>query len=360
MFFWKRNKKKKEFESFPELIPASPSEQITAKLQKLGEEDAVVVDDDLIEDYLKANFDSDLPEDEQSIENLQDAKEEIKPEGSQDYVPEIIDEAEIKSSDLETVEEEKTDVAEAVKKIEQELKVEKEESEVEKEENIEDVEEDEKDEESDDAETEEEDVKEKETVVEFIEDKTEQPSKKKREHKPFFLLKIIGITLLVIFMGILIFGIWNRWFRYDDNAQIISNWQISGTDKVVVIDGKQIILDANAVLKYTVDSGSKVINYTIGDMSGQSHYRFSWDRNQLALIEGGGMDSLSTMFDDLCWFWDYMTCSMSKVDLSPAYTKNNKNEVNTDNTGIEDIISNGQNGSILLDRISTKKPEEAS
>lgn len=50
---------------------------------------------------------------------------------------------------------------------------------------------------------------------------------------------------------------------------------------------------------------------------------------------------------------------MSQVDLSPAYTKNNKTEVNTDNTGIEDIISSGQTQSILLDRISTKKPDEA-
>ena len=52
----------------------------------------------------------------------------------------------------------------------------------------------------------------------------------------------------------------------------------------------------------------------------------------------------------------YVSQSMIK-DFSPD-TKNNKTEVDTENTGIEDIISSGQGQTILLDRISTKKPEE--
>ena len=197
------------------------------------------------------------------------------------------------------------------------------------------------------------------TVVEFSEDKTEEEQKPAKPKKFSFFLKGLLVILLIAFVGIAIFGIWNRWFRYDDEAQLISNWQINGSNAVVVIDKENIILSKDAVLKYTVDTGAKVINYTIGDMSGQSHYRFSWDRNQLALCENVACDPISTMFSDIGWFWDWSTCGMSQVDLSPAYTKNNKTEVNTDNTGIEDIISSGQTQSILLDRISTKKPDEA-
>ena len=49
---------------------------------------------------------------------------------------------------------------------------------------------------------------------------------------------------------------------------------------------------------------------------------------------------------------------MSGIDLSPAYSKNNKNEVDTENTGLEDIMNNGKTESVLLDRIPTKKTTE--
>ena len=111
-------------------------------------------------------------------------------------------------------------------------------------------------------------------------------------------------------------------------------------------------------MTYTLDTGAKVINYKIGEFSGQSHYRFSWDRNQLALVENTAYDPISTMLSDLGWFWDWATCSMSKIDLSPAYTKNNIEAVDTENTGLDDIMNNGKTDSILLDRVSTKKTEE--
>lgn len=47
---------------------------------------------------------------------------------------------------------------------------------------------------------------------------------------------------------------------------------------------------------------------------------------------------------------------MNGIDLSPAYTKNNIQEVDTENTGLDDIMNNGQSDSILLDRIATAKP----
>lgn len=199
------------------------------------------------------------------------------------------------------------------------------------------------------------------TVVDFSEDfdiaSKEEALKNDKPQKFLHPFRIIVGAIIIFLSLMLIFGIWNRWFRYNDQQEFISNWVISGTDKTVVIDKECINLNPNAVLKYKVDSFAKVINYEIGDMKGCSHYRFSWDRAQLAIVENCATDPISTIASDLGWFWDWATCGMSKIDLSPAYTKNNKQEVNTQNTGLDDIMNNGSGQSILLDKIPTKKPE---
>lgn len=203
-------------------------------------------------------------------------------------------------------------------------------------------------------------VNQKEYVNFRVKSKDEQKKKKVKTKKfNFSLAKFFVIIIILALLVSAVFGVWNRWFRYNDEQDIVSSWQINNSDASVKIDEKNIIINANANLKYTVDTFAKVINYEIGDMKGQSHYRFSWDRNQLALVENSNYDALSTILSDLGWFWDWSTCKMSKVDLSPAYTKNNKEHVDTENTGIEDIIENGRTESILLDKISTKKTDLA-
>lgn len=202
----------------------------------------------------------------------------------------------------------------------------------------------------------------KKTVVEFndedvpLKDKKE-PDLPKPKKKHLFWKIVLGLFVFA-FLVLCIFGIWNRWFRYDDQELMMSKWQINGSTQVVTIDKKNIDLGPNACMEYTLDTGAKVINYKIGDKTGQSHYRFSWDKNQLAIIENTNCDPISTLFSDIGWFWDWSTCGMSKIDLSPAYTKNNKEEVDLENTGINDIMKNGQTQSILLDRITTKTSDD--
>lgn len=195
-----------------------------------------------------------------------------------------------------------------------------------------------------------EDKKEK-TIVDFEEQKPK--TKKKKLNISFW--KIILIVFCVLTVGALMFGIWNRWFRFDDHKSLISNWQVANSNSVVEINENNIVLDKNAIFEYHIDSFAKTISYKLGNMEGVSHYRFSWDRNQIAFIENGSTNAFLSIFDDLAWFWDSSTCDMNGIELSPAYTKSNKNEVNTENTGLEDIFKKGENNSILLDRVSTKK-----
>lgn len=203
----------------------------------------------------------------------------------------------------------------------------------------------------------------KKTIVEFNDEdvpiKDKEPKEEQvKQKKKNWLLRIIICVFVLFFLTLLFFGVWNRWFRYNDKELIISKWQISSSSQIVNIDKKIIDLGPNAKMEYTLDTASKVINYTIGDKSGQSHYRFSWDTNQLAIIENTNCDFFSTLFSDIKWFWDWSTCSMSKIDLSPAYTKNNRDNIDLENTGINDIMDSGQTQSILLDKITTKTDQD--
>lgn len=185
------------------------------------------------------------------------------------------------------------------------------------------------------------------TLVDFTE---------KKKRKRFPLGKFILGLIIVLVVGLCAFGIWNRWLRADDAKDIVSSWQIDGTDKVVNIDKKKIYLGENATYEYTIDTFSKIIYIQIGNMKGQCHYRFSWDRCQLAFIENAGDNAVATAFDDIKWTWDSLTCNMNGVTLSPAYTKSGDRD--TSNTGIDKILDDGHKDSILLDKLSTKKSDE--
>lgn len=189
--------------------------------------------------------------------------------------------------------------------------------------------------------------------------KNQKPKKKKNKKKKirskhkFLLLKITLWLMLILLFLVLAFSVWNRWFRYNDEQQIIGEWQLAGTSSVCTIDQKNIILGKNAVLEYKIDVAAKLIYYKLGNMEGCSHYRFSADRKQLAFVEEGSKDGFSTVIDDFNWFCNYCECASKGIDLSPAYTQ----KANSENTSqnIENI-KNGSNHNFLLIRNSNSSP----
>ncbi|MDO5329595.1 MAG: hypothetical protein Q4E88_05860 [Coriobacteriia bacterium] len=185
------------------------------------------------------------------------------------------------------------------------------------------------------------------TVVDFTE---------KKPRKKFPLFKFILGALIICLIALIAFGVWNRWLKSNDREDIVSNWKIENTNTSINIDKKKIYLGPNATCDYELDTFAKVIYIKTGSMQGTCHYRFSWDRCQLAFVEDGGDNAIATIFSDLKWGWDSLTCSMNGVNLSPAYTKNS--DVDTSNTGIDDILDSATQKSILLDKLATKKPDE--
>lgn len=83
---------------------------------------------------------------------------------------------------------------------------------------------------------------------------------------------------------------WDRWFRFDDAADIQGNWQASGQAAVVVIDGRQMHLTDEVAYDYTLDTWAKTIDFSFGKLAGTGTYRFSDDRRTLTIIEGGDSD----------------------------------------------------------------------
>lgn len=90
---------------------------------------------------------------------------------------------------------------------------------------------------------------------------------------------IVVIVLFALFA-------WDRWLRYDDAADIVGTWQAEGGANAVVVTSAEIELAPDATFSYEIDPFSKTITYAIGNMEGEGRYRFSADRNSLAIMDG--------------------------------------------------------------------------
>lgn len=115
---------------------------------------------------------------------------------------------------------------------------------------------------------------------------------------------VVVCTLLAVVVAIAGTFSWDRWLRYDDGAELQGEWQARGMSAVVVIDGERINLTDDVSYAYAIDPVAKTISYTFGSLEGQGRYRFSLDRSQLVVTEGGMHSWLSTLVDDIAWMWD--------------------------------------------------------
>lgn len=103
-------------------------------------------------------------------------------------------------------------------------------------------------------------------------------------------LRVAAILLVVAIVAILAAFSWDRWFRFDDAADVQGSWQASGQAAVVVIDGEQMHLTDEVAYEYALDTGAKTIEFSFGKLTGSGTYRFSGDRQTLTIVEGGSSD----------------------------------------------------------------------
>lgn len=128
------------------------------------------------------------------------------------------------------------------------------------------------------------------------EDAPRPSSAKKRRKWPFV---VAGAVVLVVAAVVVAFSCW-RWTFANDAQDIQGTWYIAGTQKTVDVTADGIKLADDVTYSYTIDEGSKTLSLSFGNMEGEARYRFSLDRQTLALRDGETTwgNSLS---EDISW-----------------------------------------------------------
>ena len=108
-----------------------------------------------------------------------------------------------------------------------------------------------------------------------------------------------------------------RWIANDDVQDIQGTWYVSGADTPVVITEGQIQLNEEVAYWYDLNTDSKTIAFTFSYLEGAGRYRFSLDRQQLAIVDGtyGWWD---TFADDTAWTVRALISLAQGTQLAPA------------------------------------------
>lgn len=118
--------------------------------------------------------------------------------------------------------------------------------------------------------------------------KRPQDQRKNRSIGPRVLLGCLAIILVA--SAVLL--AWERWFRYDDIADIQGAWRLSNTTVIVSIDSDEIVLSPDVRYQYTLDTGAKIVDFTFDNLRGSGRYQFSPDRTILIIVDGEPSDIL--------------------------------------------------------------------
>ena len=156
-----------------------------------------------------------------------------------------------------------------------------------------------------------------------VEEKLVSGGKPAFRHSPLRILLIIAGSIFTLFIiACIALGV-HRWCIYDDAQDIQGTWYIYNTKATVPIGQSTIGLSQDTEYNYTIDTQAKTITYSIGNLSGTSHYRFSLDRTQIALIEDGEKVFTATLFDDLSWWASSLSDYLSGKSVLPANEDSN-------------------------------------
>ncbi len=140
----------------------------------------------------------------------------------------------------------------------------------------------------------------------------------KKHHSPLrIFLAILGGIFAALLVAATAFAL-DRWVLHDDAADLQGTWYLYGTSIEVPIDQKDIVISSDASYRYTIDTTAKTISYSIGNLTGISHYRFSSDRSQVALIEDGKKVFTATLLDDVSWWFTSLRTAFSGEIVLPA------------------------------------------
>lgn len=132
-----------------------------------------------------------------------------------------------------------------------------------------------------------------------------------------FAARIVAIVLAVLVVASVGGFSWYRWLYGDDAVDIQGTWYIAGTDTPIVVTEDQIVLNEEVSYDYVLDESAKTIEFTFSYLAGSGHYRFSLDRQALAIMDGqfGWWDTIG---EDIVWLPGALLDAAGGVSASPA------------------------------------------
>ena len=131
------------------------------------------------------------------------------------------------------------------------------------------------------------------------EGRSSAPSRKRRH--PVRVAVVSVVIVVVLLVGAAAGGFaWLRWFSEDDAADFIGTWYLAGTTAPIAITEDRIQLTDDVSYRYARNDQDKTFELSFGNLKGGGRYRFSLDRNQLALVDGD-FSAADTLGDDIAW-----------------------------------------------------------
>lgn len=146
------------------------------------------------------------------------------------------------------------------------------------------------------------------STFDSAEDVRNRASVKKR--KKLSKAGVVAIVIMSIAVLLLCIASAMRWLIPQDGADIQGAWTMNDAKNSVVIANGQIDLAGEAQYDYSLDSTAKTIDVGFFTQEGRAHYRFSPDRQSLAIIECDDYGWMSTLMNDLAWQWDDLVANL--------------------------------------------------
>ena len=141
------------------------------------------------------------------------------------------------------------------------------------------------------------------------------PSRKRRH--PVRVAVVSVVIVVVLLVGAAAGGFaWLRWFSEDDAADFAGTWYLAGTATPITITEDRIQLTDDVSYRYALNDQDKTFELSFGNLKGGGRYRFSLDRNQLALVDGD-FSAADTLGDDIAWTLRALTESAQGRVLAP-------------------------------------------
>jgi len=149
-------------------------------------------------------------------------------------------------------------------------------------------------------------------------DRVSRPAvRKRRWTKGKVAALVLSLLALSLAAAVVVGFSWLRWFSADDGADIQGTWYLAGTSTPITITDERIQLTEDVAYHYALDPVAKTIQFTFGNLTGGGCYRFSLDRDELALVDGS-FSATDTLGRDIGWTLEALIEKLRDGDLPPA------------------------------------------